>query len=589
MRWGWLITAALCFPFATNQWQWYNYQPNASWFVTACALGFFFSLFMGINIPERLKDHKRTLELKADRKKTAASLNAEQRWYKEQEARKAAIVEEWRTTDYVVPSLNQFHRDLYSVEFPKKRFAVINVPLSAVSANNLYQYRIASCDRTTHTVEEMKRAYADLLALCRQPPITFDIPAARRFEGMWIIAPPGKGKTNLLWQLVDQDLDGTKTVVLMDSKGDLINPFRNHPDAIVIDYNNAAMNPLQLGGQSAMQFLQYLFSSLLEVQMTGLQKTLFSAILEVLLKTPNATIEHFRDILNYGVEGYEDALAKCSTDTRNFFTYGKPTEFNNSTYKDTKDQLKWRLRLLLQNEYLRRIFTSTHMSHDFVKLLDSKKLIILDVSKKVLWDEGTEFFGRFFIAMIWMGAVARSEMREQDKVPVHLYIDECHTVMARDSMFRAIIQECRSQKVAITCAHQYLADLTDVVKPALFNCGIRIANADDDASQLAPRLNAEKPDDIKLPEHQFAVFIRQTMKQPVVINVPFLDLSKIPQKAYVPPPEPEPQPRHATPQPEPPPEPPPQPAQASEPPKKKQKPFKKDRRTVHTDDDLDFG
>src|SRR5207244_4506195 len=127
--------------------------------------------------------------------------------------------------------------------------------------------------------------------------IPFEIPAARRFEGTWIVAPPGKGKTNLLWQLIDQDLDGSKTVILMDSKGDLINPFRNHPDALIIDYNNAAMNPLQLGGLSAMQFLQYLFSSLLEVQMTGLQKTLFSAILEVLLKTPNATIEHFRDIL----------------------------------------------------------------------------------------------------------------------------------------------------------------------------------------------------------------------------------------------------------------------------------------------------
>jgi len=289
--------------------------------------------------------------------------------------------------------------------------------------------------------------------------------------------------------------------------------------------------------------------------MSGLQKTLFSAILDVLLNAPNSTLEDFRDILNYGVAKYD--LSNCSTDTQNFFTL-RPIEFDNSTYKDTKDQLKWRLRLILQNEYLRRIFTATEMSHDFIKLLDSKKLIILDVSKKVLWDEGTEFFGRFFIAMVWMGAVARSDLPEQEKIPVHFYIDECHTVMARDAMFRAIIQECRSHKVAITCAHQYLDDLKDVVKPALFNCAIRIANVDDDAPQIAPRMGLNvKPEQVKLPNHQFAVYVRDTTPSAVPINVPFLDLASIPQKPFTEP--------------------------AVLPPKKKQKPFKKDR-NPHTEE-----
>jgi hypothetical protein len=134
--------------------------------------------------------------------------------------------------------------------------------------------------------------------------------------------------------------------------------------------------------------------------------------------------------------------------------------------------------------------------------------------------------------MIWMGAVSRSDMREQDKIPVHLYIDECHTVMKRDAMFRAIIQECRSQRIAITCAHQYLDDLTDIVKPALFNCAIRIANADDDASQLAPRLNST-PEAIKLPPHNFAAYVRDKMPTAVTIHVPFFDLSDV-QMTYAP-------------------------------------------------------
>lgn len=49
------------------------------------------------------------------------------------------------------------------------------------------------------------------------------IPDTTRFAGTWIIAPSGQGKTNLMWHLIDADRKRRGTVVIMDSKGTLLN------------------------------------------------------------------------------------------------------------------------------------------------------------------------------------------------------------------------------------------------------------------------------------------------------------------------------------------------------------------------------
>ena len=101
--------------------------------------------------------------------------------------------------------------------------------------------------------------------------VPFDIPPATLFAGTWIVAPPGRGKTNLLHNLIAADLKHHCTIVLMDSKGDLINSYKAYGDAIVIDPKTANINPLQLGSSTrSVEFLEYIFSALLETGMTAL-------------------------------------------------------------------------------------------------------------------------------------------------------------------------------------------------------------------------------------------------------------------------------------------------------------------------------
>jgi len=269
-----------------------------------------------------------------------------------------------------------------------------------------------------------------------------NIPPATRFAGTWIVAPPGRGKTNLLHNLVTADRQ-RGTVVLMDSKGDLINGYKGYGDVVIIEPSTVQINPFQLGSSTrTLDFLEYIFSALLETKLTPKQTTLFRCVLALMLKIPNATVETFRKVLVHGWKEYEPYVMQLDEDNRDFFFVpGRKSEFDGGQYSETKQEVLQRLRLLVSNDYLKQIFTAPTSNINFVDLLDSRKTIIIDNSKDELGENGAEFFGRFFVALVWMAAVSRSRQRQEDKVPVYFYIDECHTVIRRDTKVTTILDE----------------------------------------------------------------------------------------------------------------------------------------------------
>jgi type IV secretory pathway VirB4 component len=295
---------------------------------------------------------------------------------------------------------------------------------------------------------------------------------------------------------------------------------------VVIDPYTAQINPLQLGSSTrSIEFLEYIFSALLDTAMTPLQKTLFRSVLALLLQVPNATLETFREVLTHGWKPYEQYVNQCDPSTRDFFV---AKEFDSPTYRETKQQVLWRLRLILSNDYLRAIFTAPKTNVHFSELLDSGKLIVIDTEIDDLGEQGAEFFGRFFVALIWMYAVSRSKLRMEDKLPVYVYIDECQTVIARDEKVATILDTCRSQKIALILSHQRIAQIQSPnVLDALNNCAIRFANSDDDAEALAKRFRVDASQ-LRLPRGSFACFVRDVTAQARTISVPEFDLSQFP-------------------------------------------------------------
>jgi hypothetical protein len=364
--------------------------------------------------------------------------------------------------------------------------------------------------------------------------VPFALPDEARYAGHWIIAPPGRGKTTLLHSMVMDDLGKDATVILMDSKGDLINPIRDLKELedrlIIVDPDPdypIAINPLDIPKADvslAVSNLEYVFSSLLESKMTPLQTVLFRSVLRALIIAfPSPTLETFRDILTNGIDAYQDQIAKLPHDLQEFFA----KEFTTKVYEDRRKEIIWRLRLLLENDAMRGMLLALRTRFNIAEAMDAGKVIIINNSKARLGEQGAEFFGRFFIAQVLAAAQQRTSQKQQDKKPVYFYIDECQNVIARDERIPTILDECRSQKVALILAHQRTEQITSPnVLSALANCAIRYANSDDEARVLAPKLRTDPEFLYSLKRGHFAAFIRDMTSHAIAFQVSKTDFTE---------------------------------------------------------------
>lgn len=309
--------------------------------------------------------------------------------------------------------------------------------------------------------------------------IPISISQETRFSGTWIVAPPGRGKTHLLLNMISEDLMGNASIVLMDSKGDLIEPIRHLKslkDNFVIiepdpDYA-LALNPLDVGQDRSAQtvsLLSWVFGGLLAVEFTGLQETLFRCCIRACLYEPNPTVMTFRQI---ALKGPAD-ISRLPPDLQDFFQ----TEFPDAkTYGETKKQIGWRLRLLMENPIIAQMFTAPKTKLNLEKAMSDGKIIIIDANKDKLSEEGSRFLQRFFVALVLRAAQQRS--RSTHKRPCFVYIDEAQNAV--DPKLATILDECRSQKIGLTLAHQRDAQITDdQVRDALKNCAVRLRNDGD--------------------------------------------------------------------------------------------------------------
>ena len=221
------------------------------------------------------------------------------------------------------------------------------------------------------------------------------------------------------------------------------------------------------------------------------------------------------------------SLDKVNPHARQFFE-NRETGFYSKTYESTRKEVVWRLDYLMTNPILRSMFSATHTKLDMGKEMDAGKVIIINNSKAILGDEGAEFFGRFFVALIARAAQQRAGKPASSKKPCYVYIDECQSVIAKDTRIPVLLDECRSQKIALILAHQRTAQLTAPVLDAVANCAIRMANSDDEAKYLADKLRMTADDAALSPARHVRDVRPRSDAAGIQLQVSKIDLDSLP-------------------------------------------------------------
>lgn len=413
----------------------------------------------------------------------------------------------------------------------------------------LFRFIQATLAENEEKIKEAKRSKPSAAELIRgrlndtcfdelllETQVPFVLPDEQRFSGHWIIAPPGRGKTTLLHSMFLQDLQREASIIVMDSKGDLINPIKSmaaiaqrlvliEPDV----HRPLAINPLDVPTDSvphAIALIEYILSGLLEAKFTNLQSALFRHVLPAIIQAvPQPTLEDLKRVLADGLRS--DEANRLDERLRHFFD-DRAHGFHSKTYAETRSQIMWRLDFILTNDIMRAMFSSPRTRLKIADAINSGKIVLIDASKALLGDDGSEFYQRFFLALILAAAQQRAKLKPADKMPVYCYLDECQWVR-NDQKLATILDECRSQKIALILAHQRTEQITDKnVLSAMSNCAIRFANSDDEAKLLAPKLRCEPEFLHSLARGTFAAFVRDFTPKAVALAVPHTKLEELP-------------------------------------------------------------
>ena len=147
------------------------------------------------------------------------------------------------------------------------------------------------------------------------------------------------------------------------------------------------------------------------------------------------------------------------------------------------------------NDFIRPIIGQQESSFKFREVIDTKKILLINLSKGRLGERNANLLGLIVVGKLFMAALSRADNPRAAHAPFYLYIDEFQNVTT-DSI-PGILSEARKYRLALTVAHQFLKQIEEKTRDAIFgNVGslavFRVGEEDAEffAKQFAPIFKA---------------------------------------------------------------------------------------------------
>ena len=130
--------------------------------------------------------------------------------------------------------------------------------------------------------------------------------------------------------------------------------------------------------------------------------------------------------------------------------------------------------VFLANDIMRPIVAQEQSAFDFREIMDTKKIFLANLSKGRLGERNASLLGLVLVSKFLQAAFSRVDAKSSDLPVFYLYIDEFQN-FATPSI-STILSEARKYKLALTVAHQFIAQLPEEIRDAVIgNVGTKIA------------------------------------------------------------------------------------------------------------------
>lgn len=151
------------------------------------------------------------------------------------------------------------------------------------------------------------------------------------------------------------------------------------------------------------------------------------------------------------------------------------------------------------NPLIRNIVGQPRSTFDIRKFMDEGKILIVNLSKGKVGEGNANLLGSMLITKVYLAAMSRADVSERDlqKLPnFYLYVDEFQSFANKS--FADILSEARKYKLNLTLAHQYIEQMEEEVRAAVFgNVGTMVVfrvgayDAEFLEKEFAPYITAE--------------------------------------------------------------------------------------------------
>jgi len=118
------------------------------------------------------------------------------------------------------------------------------------------------------------------------------------------------------------------------------------------------------------------------------------------------------------------------------------------------------------SDFMRPIIGQQESSFKFREVIDSKKILLVNLSKGRLGERNANLLGLILVGKLFMAALSRADSPGTQFPPFYLYIDEFQNITT--SSIPGILSEARKYKLSLTIAHQYLAQVDEKIRDAVF-------------------------------------------------------------------------------------------------------------------------
>ncbi len=312
--------------------------------------------------------------------------------------------------------------------------------------------------------------------------VPFGIKAKDRQRHMYVVGKTGMGKSTLLENMAAQDIMNGEGMAFIDPHGSAAETLLEYvPEHRIKDVVYFA--PFDLDYPVAFNIMEDVGPDKRHLVVSGLMSTFkkiwvdaWSARMEyiltnallVLIEYPDTTLLSVNRL--FSDKNYRTKVVAACTDpaVKSFWV----DEFANYTERFTADALpaiQNKVGQFTGNPLIRNIIGQPHSSFDIRQMMDERKILIMNLSKGLIGETNANLLGSMLTTRIYLAAMSRANLHPSvmKQMPnFYFYVDEFQSFA--NATFANILSEARKYHLNLIIAHQYIAQMEEEVRDAVF-------------------------------------------------------------------------------------------------------------------------